>query len=221
MTTRKLVYALAFAALAVFTVLMIRLSWPYTSFRYDVDFLLTKQRIIHLFHWRTAFYIHVFLSWLALLAGFTQFLPQRSAFWRALHKRVGYIYVADIVFFAAPSGLIMAFYANGGVAAKLSFVVLSCLWWLCTFVAYRHALKKKFDQHRKWMIRSYALTLSAITLRLLAIVLPALVHLSGREEYTLMAWLSWMINLLVAEVIIRWSAQPKVQTAQHQPTTEH
>jgi len=35
-------------ALAFFSVLMIRLSWPYTAMRSDVDFLQTKQNVYHI-----------------------------------------------------------------------------------------------------------------------------------------------------------------------------
>jgi hypothetical protein len=64
------------------------------------------------------------------------------------------------------------------------------------------ALKKDFIEHEKWMIRSYALTLSAISLRLMAFILPKLIHLTAHTEYAVIAWLSWTLNLLIAEWII-------------------
>lgn len=181
---------------------MLRLSWPYTSLRYDTDFLATKQRIIHIKHWRYAFYTHVFLSIFALLAGLTQFSKTLLRRKRRLHRVAGYIYVTDVLFLAGPSGLIMAFYANGTAAAKLSFVILSTLWIITTALALFYARKGRFIAHRNWMIRSYALTLSAISLRLLAMLLPKIVHLNAFDEYTLIAWASWTLNLAVAELII-------------------
>jgi len=186
---------------------MINLSLPYLSGRIDVAFLLTKQGIIHIKHWRYAFYLHVFLSIFTLTAGFTQFSGYVVRKYKKLHRAFGYLYVCDVLFLAGPSALIMGFYANGHAPAKLSFVLLAVLWMLFTFFALHQARQKQFTQHRNWMIRSYALTLSAISLRLLAYFLPKFLIMDGVTEYTLIAWLSWTVNLLIAEIIIYLNAK--------------
>lgn len=183
---------------------MIRLMSAYFSFRYDADFLLTKQKIIHLKHWRYAFYIHVFLSILSLIAGFSQFSSLIIKKYKKLHRLMGYIYIIDVIFLAGPSALIMAFYANGDVWAKASFVLLSILWIVFTGISFQKVRNKDFVSHRNWMIRSYALTLSAISLRLFALIIPAFIHMNAFEEYALIAWLSWTLNLLAAEIVIFW-----------------
>jgi uncharacterized membrane protein len=181
---------------------MIELTLPYLSFTYDVDFLLTKQKIIHLKHWRYAFNLHILFSVFSLIAGLTQFSKYILTKYKKLHRMIGYVYVIDVICIAGPSGLIMACYANGTIVSKTSFVLLSVLWIGFTSVAIIKALKKKFIEHEKWMIRSYALTLSAISLRLMAFMIPKFIHLTAHAEYALIAWLSWTINLLVAEWII-------------------
>jgi hypothetical protein len=181
---------------------MLSLMSSYFSMRYDVDFLLTKQSIIHIKHWRYAFYIHIFLSIFSLIAGFTQFSSFVLRKWKKLHRAMGYIYIVDVIFLAGPSGLIMGFYANGTVWAKVSFVLLSFLWIVFTGIAFIKVKEKNFISHRKWMTRSYALTLSAISLRLFAMVIPKFIHMNAFDEYTLLAWLSWTLNLLIAEIII-------------------
>lgn len=188
--------------LLIFSFLMFRLSLPYFSGRYDIEFLKTKQYIIHVKIWRYAFYIHIGLSILALIAGFTQFNSLLLKKRKQVHRFMGYVYVVDILFLAGPSGLVMSFYANGDLLAKLSFVILSLLWILFTWIAYLKIKRGKFKQHKNWMIRSYALTLSAISLRLYALMLPKLPHLNAFDQYALIAWLSWTLNLLVAELII-------------------
>lgn len=115
---------------------------------------------------------------------------------------MGYMYVIDILFLAGPSGLVMSFYANGNTPSKTSFVLLSVCWIIFTAIAFIKAIQLKFESHQNWMIRSYALTLSAISLRLYAFVIPHFFHFSAHDEYTLIAWLSWTINLLIAEWII-------------------
>lgn len=112
------------------------------------------------------------------------------------------MYVYIILFISGPGALVMSFYANGDVVAKTSFVILSLLWIMFTALSFYYVLKKDFVRHRQFMIRSYALTLSAITLRLYAYMLPHFSHIEARQEYALIAWASWTINLLAAEGII-------------------
>ena len=181
---------------------MLDLTLPYLGFDTDVDFLLTKQKIIHIKHWRYSFYIHILFSIFALAAGLTQFSNYILIKHKKIHRSMGYIYVIDVLLLAGPSGLIMGFYANGNAMAKISFMLLASLWIVFTAMAYKTALDKNFMKHRNWMYRSYALTLSAISLRLLAMFLPKWFHLEAFLEYTLIAWLSWPVNLIIAEGII-------------------
>lgn len=190
------------AFISLFCWLMIDLTLPYLSFTYDVDFLLTKQKIIHLRHWRYAFNFHILFSIFSLIAGLTQFSNYILNKYKKLHRMMGYMYVVDVICIAGPSGLIMAFYANGTIISKSSFVLLSILWIGFTCMAIIKALKKDFLEHEKWMIRSYSLTLSAISLRLMALIFPKIIHLDANTEYAVLAWLSWTINLLIAECLI-------------------
>ncbi len=69
--------------------------------------------------------------------------------------------------------------------------------------------------HRGWMIRSFALLFGAVTLR---IELPILISLFGGFEpaYRIVAWSSWVPNLLVAEAIVQ--ASPDVANVAIQRT---
>jgi len=171
------------------------------SFEYDVDFLLTKQSVLHITAWRYSFYTHIISSIFVLLFGAFQFVPVESTKVIRVHRFLGKIYVFTVLFLSAPSGLIMGFYANGGIWSKTSFVIISVLWWYFTFMAYRKIVQKNIDAHKRFMYRSYALTLSAITLRIYVLVLPLVIHLHSKEMYTLVAWLSWVPNLLVVEFV--------------------
>jgi hypothetical protein len=54
------------------------------------------------------------------------------------------------------------------------------------------------------MARSYALTLSALTLRSYAMLIGLLnIEIRPASAYILISWLSWTLNLVVAEVWIR------------------
>jgi hypothetical protein len=185
--------------------LMLLLSLPYTSFDRHVDFLMTKQLVYHLRYWRISFYTHVFLSIFVLLTGLIQCSLYLLKKYPGLHRWSGKMYVLVVLLFSGPSGLIMGFYANGGIPARISFVVLATLWMAFTFMGWRYALQHHWQKHAAMMVRSYALTLSAISLRFYAFIIGTF-HLAIHpvQAYILISWLSWTLNLIIAEVIIRW-----------------
>ncbi len=182
---------------------MVRITIPYLSFRPNVDFLRTKQGIIHRISWRWAFYAHVMTSTFVLLLGIFQFLPGLMKRYPGWHRLAGKIYIVLVLFISGPGGLIMGFYANGGWPARISFIILSMLWMGFTFFAFVLVRKKEFEWHADYMVRSYALTLSAIALRLYAFFLPSIILLEPNTAYRLIAWLSWIPNLIIAEILIR------------------
>lgn len=98
----------------------------------------------------------------------------------------------------------MAFYANGGIPARISFVILALLWISTTAMGWYYARQHKWMLHGAMMLRSYALTLSAVSLRLYAYLIDVLnIPIRPRASYILIAWLSWTLNLMIAELIIR------------------
>ncbi len=188
--------------LAAAIYLMFQLSVPYTSFQKNVDFLTTKQNVYHIIYWRWSFYAHVFTSILVLPAGFTQF--NGTFFTKAWHRRAGMIYILTVLFITAPTGFLMGLHANGGLASKASFVLLSSLWFITTLLALVTAKKQRFVDHGEWMLYSYALTLSAITFRLIALGFDVFdIHVPPREVYVTTAWLSWVPNLVIAHLLIK------------------
>lgn len=200
-----LVNVLAFALISYASYLLILLSLPYVHFEPHVDFLATKQLIYHIRPWRYSFYIHVFSSPLVIIAGLFQFSPWLFRKSLRLHRVSGYVYVSTVLLISGPAAFIMSLYANGGYLAQISFVSLSALWLLFTFIAFWKARKLDFEAHVKWNIRSYALTLSAVTLRFYSYLFDYFrFELGPRETYIMLAYLSWIPNLLFAELLIYW-----------------
>jgi len=211
MKKQVLIRGFLVAALAFFSFLMLRLSLPYTNMNSGVDFLQTKQNVYHLDHWRISFYTHVFTSIFVLIAGFTQFNPWILKHHKLWHRRMGYLYILIVVFVTGPSAFIMGLYANGGLPARASFTVLAALWIIFTALAWNYALKGRFQTHGAFMIRSYALTLSAITLRLYTIAFHMIgAEASPKDIYITTAWLSWVPNLILAEILIRNGVVKKI-----------
>lgn len=188
--------------LAFFSFLMLRIIFLYIPVQNDVAFLQLKQSCIHITEWRIAFFIHVFSSVLALLAGFTQFSKRLLKHKPKLHRAIGYSYVVNILMVTGPAGLLMSFYANGGITSRVAFVILSVLWIGFTAIALYKAIRKDFHAHRVFMIYSYALTLSAITLRIWKVLLANFTDIPPMDRYRIIAWLGWTLNLIVAEICI-------------------
>lgn len=182
--------------------LMIRITMQYFPVQTDVAFLAIKQDYVGMWHYKLAFFIHVFSAIFVLLAGYTQFSDSLRIKFPRVHRRLGWFYVIVTLFFAGPSGLIIGIYANGGTSSKTAFCLLAFLWMLFTLMALIHAMRKKMISHRAWMIRSFALALSAITLRAWKYILVALFHPKPMDAYQIVAWLGWTLNLVIAELII-------------------
>lgn len=198
-------------ALAFFCWLMADITMAYIPYNTDVGFLRIKQQYISIDHWRTAFFIHVYASMWVLFAGFTQFSKKLLKNNPRLHRTMGYIYVMDVLLITGPAGLVMGFYANGGTVSRIAFVLLAVLWIFFTAMALVKAKQKNFKAHRNYMMRSYALTLSAITLRAWKYAITNTMVLPPMDVYRVVAWIGWVGNLIIAELIIRKSAMMKAK----------
>ncbi|MBI3133960.1 MAG: DUF2306 domain-containing protein [Bacteroidetes bacterium] len=174
----------------------------YLTFRPDVNFLLVKQDIVNDTLWRPAFYVHVISGMAVILIGPFQFLKWFRHKFIKWHRLGGKIYAYGILVLAAPSGLIMAFYAEGGIWSTVAFLVMSILWFVTTLMAVLKIRQRKTEEHRVWMMRSYALSFAAVTLRLLVPLLSLYIHNNDDLITVSTAWLSWLLNLLVAEGMI-------------------
>ncbi|HDR4709336.1 TPA: DUF2306 domain-containing protein [Bacillus paranthracis] len=153
--------------------------------------------------WYSMLFTHITTSIVALVIGpFTLSTKFRERNINR-HRIMGRIYMVGILL-GGLSGLYLSFYATGGLVAKLGFGLLSVLWLTSAYEALHRVKNKKIKEHRNWMIRNYALTFAAVTLR---IWLPLFIVLFGIEHfelsYAIIAWLAWVPNLIVAELFIR------------------
>ncbi len=145
----------------------------------------------------------------ALLLGPFQFVTSWRARAPRLHRLLGYGYLGLGVGAGGVAGLLLAPLAFGGLVAHLGFGLLALLWLGTGAMAFVTARRRQFALHRAWMLRNFALALSAVTLRL---YLPAgaVMRLPFEVSYPIIAWLCWVPNLLVAEV---WLARRPAASA--------
>jgi len=151
--------------------------------------------------WNIFFYIHIILGGLVLMVGWSQFVPYFRKHYFSVHRAIGKFYYIGVMF-SGFAGLYIAFFATGGKISQYGFFCLAIAWLYCTRRAFQCIINKEIYEHQKWMIRSYALTFAAVTLRLWLPLLIGILGLSFIEAYKIIAWLSWIPNILVAELII-------------------
>ncbi|MEZ5651254.1 MAG: DUF2306 domain-containing protein [Burkholderiaceae bacterium] len=157
-----------------------------------------------------AFLIHVVASPIALAVGAIQFFPRLRAARPALHRWLGRLYGLAILA-GGLAGLVMAPTSVGGPIPAWGFGLLAVVWVAVTGQAVRLAMLRRFVEHRRWMIRSYALTFAAVTLRLYLPFFFAAGY-NYAEASLWLAWLAWLPNLLAVEWWLRRDAARQATT---------
>jgi uncharacterized membrane protein len=145
-------------------------------------------------------YAHVGGGAIALLAGAVHWLVTSRRRRSSWHRALGRTYVIG-VFVGGLSGLVIALHAFGGFMARAAFATLAVTWLVSTTIAFNRARARDWTAHRAWMIRSFALTFAAVTLRVWLPVL-SIFGVSFEVAYPPVAWLCWVPNLLLAEWFI-------------------
>jgi hypothetical protein len=187
----------------VFFILMLNITLKYISFDSDSAFLQIKQTEVNgISPYLFIFYTHVFTAIFTLFAGFTQFNASILKAKTNIHHFVGKLYVFVVLLLAAPSGLFIGLFANGGFYAKVSFVTLSILWFYFTLKGFLSIKNKHIATHKAFMLRSFALAFSSITLRLWKVILVYLFHPAPMDVYQIISWLGWIPNLVLIEYFI-------------------
>jgi hypothetical protein len=60
-----------------------------------------------------------------------------------------------------------------------------------------------YEQHKEWMVRSYAVTLGFVTFRILFTALQSLGIGTRPEQLGVSAWFCWSVPLLVTEAVLQ------------------
>jgi hypothetical protein len=124
---------------------------------------------------------------------------RRAAPW--FHRFIGRLSVLACVI-GAPAGFMLALGTTAGPVAGAGFASLACLWALFIWLGWRAAIARRFDAHRAWMLRAYAMVAAAITLRLM-LPASAMLGFDFVASYRAIAWLAWITNLALVELYIR------------------
>jgi uncharacterized membrane protein len=156
--------------------------------------------------------VHVAASGIAMLLGAFQFFKPLRRKAPSLHRWTGRVYILACVVGGLAGGVI-ALSSTAGPIAGWGFFMLAVLWVPFTLMAWVSAMRRDFNAHERWMIRSFALTFAAVTLRIYLPIASIMNHGFPLDAYRIIAWAAWVPNLIVAELFIatlRKAKRPKV-----------
>jgi hypothetical protein len=147
-----------------------------------------------------AIFLHALGGSVVLAAGLVQMNGALRRRFPLVHRGVGWTYAVAAAL-AGGAGVYMAAHSAGGWVAHLGFGLLGVAALAATARAVRLAVVRDVVGHQAWMVRSYALFISAVTLR---VELPLLGAAFGiAVGYQVVSWLCWVPNAAVAEWWVR------------------
>jgi uncharacterized membrane protein len=167
--------------------------------------------------YRLAFYVHIVSGPIVLVNGLillSERVRRRHDRW---HRMLGRVQVVVLLLFVLPSSVVMSRHAFGGWPAGLSFMLLSVVTAGCAVAGVVYARRRRYEQHRRWMLRCYVLISSAVALRLISGA-AGLVGVPNPEgAYIVAAWSSWLFPLAVYEIAER---SPAIRQSRHRDSTK-
>jgi hypothetical protein len=142
-----------------------------------------------------------------------QFLPKLRQSMPQVHRWTGRAYVVG-----ASGAALFAIYLGATIeyeGSRLSLVITGILWLFFTLAAWRAAVARNFTAHRAFMIRSYALALVLVWLRLMYDFQDYLFFYVTDESMrdATREWASWVVPLLVVEFWISWLPQVRANNS--------
>jgi hypothetical protein len=193
---------LFWAPVIFLSLLLIYNTLPYFTFSRHLSFLEERAVLYDKAVWRISFYVHIAAGALCIGSALLQFSSWILKKRKRIHAISGRIYVFVVLLIGAPSGFYMTFFAKGGAWERACFMFMALFWFYSTYKGFVTAARERnFLSHKFWMIRSYAMALTAVTFR----VYHILFYLWGWnhfDNYAVSLWISVFGNAVVAEAII-------------------
>lgn len=148
---------------------------------------------------------HTYGGAIASIIGPFQFLTALRRRVPRVHVWLGRLYLVCV----GASGLAGLYLSPHSMARNtfgIAFISLALAWLYTGAKAYLTIRARRIDAHRRWMIRNYALTYAAVTLRLEMPLLIVAAGLTPLVALNIVGWLCWVPNLLAVELWMRGRA---------------
>jgi len=119
-----------------------------------------------------------------------------------LHRKLGIGYIAGVAI-AASGAFWLAVHPSFGWVYGAGLGSMATAQVITTLLAFMAIKRSLIEQHKEWMIRSYVVTFSFVTYRLLGVSLGPLQLGTEAELNIVLAWSSWALPLLLTEAILQ------------------
>ncbi len=185
-------------------IVLILLSIPIGIYAYLFQAGLTGDPSFQVRFARAPFFsaLHFLGGGTILVIGGFQFIAAIRRRRIAVHRWVGRAYLTGVML-GGTGGLYLAFGADGGPVARIGFGLLAVCWLASGALGFRAVRSGDLARHQLWVYRNYALAFAAVTLRIQLPILQGGFGLSFEEAYPVVAWLSWVPNLIVVDWWLR------------------
>jgi hypothetical protein len=194
----------------------------YINFIHDpgaAEFLSRKtdlKRPVPIPVWVNVMYVHVVFACIAMLSGAVSFSSRVLNGYRKLHKIIGYVYLVSILIVVVTSGY-MAPYTTGGKLNSIAFNMLNIAWPCMTIAALVQIRKKRINNHRKWMVRSYAFCFTNLFIHSITFLFSAGFGVAYTTSYTIGVYGSMLLLPVLAEIVIRTIMRIPFRTGRSEP----
>ena len=162
-----------------------------------------------MFHIAVVGYAHTLGGAIASVIGPFQFVGALRRRYPRWHVWLGRIYLTCV-----GSGALAGLYLSPDSAARntfgIAFIALALAWLYTGVMAYTSIRARRVEEHRRWMIRNFALTYAAVTLR---IEMPLFIVVGGLSPMTaldIVGWFCWVPNLILVELWMRRRRAPSL-----------
>ena len=151
--------------------------------------------------------VHIMSSSVALATCVLQIWPWLRRHHPRIHRISGRVYIFAGVYPAAITVLILE--TAWPSINVFSDLITGALWLGTTTVGLVLARKRRTADHRRWMLRSFALTISVLFSQVLQPPIRALLKIYIPDDYTailtsssITVWLSWILPFLAVEWLL-------------------
>ena len=142
---------------------------------------------------------HTIAGTLALLIGPINFSSRIRQRYPRYHRCLGYIYIAA-VFTGSFTGIALAAGRPGLPGTSMQ----AAAWMVCTTAAFITARNRQITAHRQWMARSYAVTFTFVSSRVLNLVPAYWSHLG--DALSAVGVIAFTLaSILIVDIALNWN----------------
>lgn len=196
---------------------MRRTVWVCVSFLSLIMIAVATRRILHL--WSPAVELdagfarrplltlaHIIPGLIFVVLGPFQFMAGLRNRYPSLHRWTGRVVLADALVVGVTALIMSPQMAIGGSLETAATFVFGVLFLFALGKGFAGIRARRFAEHRRWMIRAYAIGLGVAVVRPIVGVFFAtsrLTHLTPHDFFGIAFWLGFALSLATAEAWIR------------------